>query len=430
MSRTPEPVLITKRNDSKTFQFSINYDYDLDESVCAQWRRKSFKDLPDELAMFRYPKTKPAAKAGVNALIAYLKKKQDAGKVHHSPLVDTSVGDFAKDMFTDGAAHIKRWIEKGYVLKPQTIEQHRRNLLNYLLPEYGKLPINKIHPAKVEDFLLTQELKNSSRNTVLYTLKLIMQEAKREGIIDMVPEFEFFRRASKRQNVLSSEELDALFPADEKELVGVWKRPDDMRKERDEIALMFGTMFCVAVSAGMRSGEIRAMSRDQISFENSGVLINQAVDDRGVIGPLKKATETDPRSRAVIVPDKTLKILRRWTDRAPQCPDFPELVFLYRHKIVSPYYILDRFRYGLDRMGIDHETRRLTVHCLRYTYNTRMKTKLPGDILREFLGHRSEAMTDHYDNPILLERLSELQRMHLNVEQFWDVPKIVDFRAS
>jgi hypothetical protein len=53
--------------------------------------------------------------------------------------------------------------------------------------------------------------------------------------------------ASRRQNVLSGEELEALFPDDEKELVRVWKRPDDMRKERDEIALMFGTLFCVAV---------------------------------------------------------------------------------------------------------------------------------------------------------------------------------------
>jgi len=77
MFRIPEPILITKRNDSKTFQFPINYDCELYESVCAQWRRKSFKDLPDELAMYRYPKTRPAAKAGVNVLIAYLRNKQE-----------------------------------------------------------------------------------------------------------------------------------------------------------------------------------------------------------------------------------------------------------------------------------------------------------------------------------------------------------------
>jgi hypothetical protein len=70
-----------------------------------------------------------------------------------------------------------------------------------------------------------------------------MKEAMREGIIDMVPEFEPFKRSSKRQNVLSGEELDALFPDDEKELIRIWKRPDNMRKKRDEIALIFGPSF-------------------------------------------------------------------------------------------------------------------------------------------------------------------------------------------
>jgi hypothetical protein len=48
------------------------------------------------------------------------------------------------------------------------------------------------------------------------------------------------------------------------------------------------------------------------------------------------------------------------------------LVFSYHGKPIANYYILDRFRYGLQKPGIDYESRRLTVHYLRYTYNTRM----------------------------------------------------------
>jgi len=253
----------------------------------------------------------------------------------------------------------------------------------------------------------------------MYTLKLVMQEAKREGIIENIPEFEPFRRSGRRQDVLSSEELTALFPYDEKELIKIWKRPDDMRKERDEIALMFGTLFCVTVSAGLRSGEIRALHREQISLTNSGLMIDRALDDRGQIGSLKKATDTDSRSRAVIIPEISLKMLERWLERMPECPDFPGLVFSYREKPIANYYILDRFKFGLDRLGIDYETRRLTVHCLRYTYNTRMRTLLSEQVLREFVGHRSVVMTDHYDNPILEERLLAYQNVRPSVEQFW-----------
>jgi hypothetical protein len=67
-----------------------------------------------------------------------------------------------------------------------------------------------------------------------------------------------------------------------------------MRKERPEIALMFGTLFCATVSAGLRSGEARAIHRDQISMTDSGLVIDRALDDLGQIGPLKKATKEDP----------------------------------------------------------------------------------------------------------------------------------------
>jgi integrase len=358
--------------------------------------------------------------------VAYLEQllKADLTEARRkSALNSMTVRDFAKDMFTEGAPHLARWAAKGKILKRQTIIQHRHHLTGYLLPRFGKLRFTEITPTAVEDFLLDQQLSNSCRNTILYTLKLVMREAKRAGIIEILPEFEPFRRNGKRQDVLSSEELTALFPYDEQELIRIWTRPPDKRKEGDEsLALMFGTLFCVTVSAGLRSGEIRALHRDQISIENSGLVIDRAVDDQGEIGPLKKATDKDPRSRAVIIPEITLKILNRWLDRVPDTPDYPGLVFSYHGKPVANYYILDRFRYGLKNAGIDYETRRLTVHCLRYTYNTRMRTLLSEQVLREFVGHRSVAMTDHYDNPILLERLAAYQSVKPSVEQFWGKP--------
>jgi len=94
MPRTPDPYTITWRRDTKKFQFSLNFAYGLDDCVCAQWRRKSFYCLPDELANFRNPNTKQTAKAGVDALIAYLRKKQEEGGSLRSPVDDITVGEW------------------------------------------------------------------------------------------------------------------------------------------------------------------------------------------------------------------------------------------------------------------------------------------------------------------------------------------------
>jgi hypothetical protein len=271
MARIAEPITIHKRGNS--FQFTLNSTCGLPRRVCAEWQRRSFRTLPEELSNYRNPNSKPEAKAHAQVLIAYLKMKQSEGGTQRARAETITVGEFARDMFTHGAAHIKRWTEKGFVLKTQTIAQHRRHLTKYILPRFGKLRFTEITPTKVEDFLLEQQLSNSSQNTILYTLQLVMREAKRAGVFEIVPEFEPFKRNSKRQDTLSGEELI---------------------------------------------------------------------------------------------------------------------------KPIANYYILDRFCFGLDRMKIDHEMRRLTVHCLRYTYNTRMKMKVPGDVLRGFLGHRSVEMTDHW----------------------------------
>ena len=322
-------------------------------------------------------------------------------------------------MFIEGAPHLIRWAAKGKVLKRQTINQHRRHLERYLLPRFGNLRFQDIKPTALEDYLLEQSLSNSCRNTIIYTPKLIMRAARRAGVIEIIPEFEPFKRNGRRQDTLSSEELAALFPYDYDELVRIWSRPGPIPDESDKIALMFGTLFCLTVSAGLRSGEVRALHREQISESRSGLIIDRALDDLGVIGGLKKSTSEDTRSRAVIIPEITMKMLTRWLKIAPEIENYPGLVFPYHEKPVASYYLLDRFRFGLDNLGIDYTTRRLTVHCLRYTYNTRMRTLLSEQVLREFVGHRSVAMTDHYDNPILLERLSAYQEVKPSVERFW-----------
>ena len=97
MPRTPEPYVITWRTDTKTFQFTLNFAYGLNERVCDEWRRRSFHSLPDELANLRYPKKKSDAKAAVDVLIAYLRKKQEEeGSARRVTTDDITVNEWVK----------------------------------------------------------------------------------------------------------------------------------------------------------------------------------------------------------------------------------------------------------------------------------------------------------------------------------------------
>jgi integrase/recombinase XerD len=94
MSRAAKPFITPRRSDSKTFQLTLNTACGLPGRVCAEWRRRSFQDLPDELSQYRNPKTKAAAEAAAFALINYLKKKQEEGGAQRIVIADITVGDW------------------------------------------------------------------------------------------------------------------------------------------------------------------------------------------------------------------------------------------------------------------------------------------------------------------------------------------------
>ena len=75
-----------------------------------------------------------------------------------------------------------------------------------------------------------------------------------------------------------------------------------------------------------------------------------------------------------------------------------------------------RKRIWLKNASVKPGGRKLDAYSLRYTYNTRLQPVLPGAALRDFMGHRSEDMTDHYSRPHLIERLREYQSARLTVE--------------
>jgi integrase/recombinase XerD len=98
MAKNSDQYTIIKRSDSKTFRFYLNPSCCLPRLVREEWCRKSFKCLPEELAMHRNPKTEKKAEAAANALIVFLKMKLE------------KEGNARRVIFKD--ISIRAWIEK------------------------------------------------------------------------------------------------------------------------------------------------------------------------------------------------------------------------------------------------------------------------------------------------------------------------------
>lgn len=328
--------------------------------------------------------------------------------------------------FFDPGPILSRWSSHGKVLKADTIKCHKAYLEHYLLPWFGDLFIDEISAKKLDTNLMKakwieskkkkkgRELSGSTKNCIKDTLTVILKEALFDEKITIVPSFKIYARNSKRQNTLTDAELTKLFSFDQGEAVQIWKMKSDLADTRP--ALMFEVMAAVAVSCGLRSGEVVALSFEQI-FPGKGLLIDRVLEKDGTVSFPKKGTADDPRYRVVPVSDYTLSLLNQWIDANKIKSG---RLFSYHGEAVTGDRLLRRFKSALKEAGISTENRRITFHGLRYTYNTKMKSVVPHDMLRDIIGHRSEEMTDLYDRPVMEKRLDEYRETLMPaVNGFW-----------
>ncbi|MFZ2635540.1 MAG: tyrosine-type recombinase/integrase [Rectinemataceae bacterium] len=365
-----------------------------------------------------------------------------SGAQHGRP-VDITLKEFAADLFLSGAQHLRRRAKLDNIeIKETTRQGHRAHLTLYIIPEWGKYRMSQFEdeefPFAFVDWLVdlgcaeitikgktrrkARPMANSTRNAIIETMSIVLREAKRKRLVRIVSKFERFTRTSKSQDTLTDEDLSALFPEDKEKLERIWtprNYPDP------GTGILFAAMCCLGVSAGLRSGEARAIYPDRIIRHYMpetgqmlfGLIVNNAIDANNKIVPLKKATEDDPRTRVVVIPDKTIRILDIYLATIPPSD---ELLFLYHGKPMGKEQLERRWRRALVNAGINMTNRRLTPHAMRYTYNTRMKMLLPKQVLQDSIGHLSEEMTELYDRPHLEERLLQLSDQRGAFNKFWD----------
>ena len=294
-----------------------------------------------------------------------------------------SLQAYAENFFIPGRCPYLAWKSEQTGLKAHTAYEHRKNLTKYIFPVLGDCYLVAITPAEVETWLRTLSLSGSVKNSIINTLRIVLEEARRVQLISVVPSFRRFARRSMRKDILTIEECAALFPDDPEELAQIWQVT-----EQDITGLMFGVMFRLILHAGMRPGEGRALGPEQVFPEYNGILIDRQLDSSDVVTLPKKGYAEDRRQRMVIIPKTTMELLTEMTDGS-------EFVFTFDGKPVRKDYLRDRFKRGLQTAGIRVGERILVPYSLRYTFRSRSQGSLEVKTIMDMMGHRSVEMSDH-----------------------------------
>lgn len=249
------------------------------------------------------------------------------------------------------AQFVERW-RNDYLgsaqLKPSTLSAYRSVLDRHLIPYFGQLRIDRITTALVQRFIAAKVDETSKRGSPL-TPKTIQNCAR---VLTKI-----FNTAVDWQMLVRSPFVRVVLPRVERREMD-FLRPDEVRRLLDSAPSDASRcLFLVAVSTGMRQGELLALQWEDIDWGRSVIRVRRTLS----LGKLQ--SPKTPRSRREVRIGKMLvRALREQQLRTGGRSEFVFSTSLGSH--LDPANLVKRaFEPALRSAGL----RRVRFHDLRHT---------------------------------------------------------------
>lgn len=268
-------------------------------------------------------------------------------------------------------------------IRPTTQMGYEDRIYKYIIPEIGKIPLNKLTQNNLQEFYA--KLKTSGR--------LIRQEAYGEGLSDRtVRSYHASCRSALEKAV--TEGLIRVTPA-----VGC-KLPPKKSKEMQILthgemqrfliqakAEVYFELFLLELSTGMRQGEILALQWSDLNVRTGELRIERQVypvNGKNLIS----APKTKASNRVVVLPPEIVEILVALKERTNSRWMFPSPVI--EDSPLNPPAVRKRLQIILKRAGCKH----VRFHDLWHTFATMaLENGMDVKTLSTTIGHISSATT-------------------------------------
>jgi integrase len=279
---------------------------------------------------------------------------------------------------------------------PKTYHSYRQMVQLYLIPQLGKYQLNSLRPAHVQTMLndLSQHGKTDGQGlaprTVQYIRTVLVQA------LNLAIEWEWLAR-----------NVAALTKSPRVPKIEI--KPLDRAQARALLAAVAGhrlaTLYRVALSLGLRKGEVIGLRWTDVNWEAKTLLISGQIQRVG--GKLeRRVPKTEHSLRTIPLPDALITALRchqraQEEERALMGEKWKEHGLVFPSEVgtpIEPRNLSRHFKSVLKKVGLPQTTR---FHDLRHSCATMMLAQgIPLQDVSAVLGHSSISIAaDIYDHP-------------------------------
>lgn len=336
-------------------------------------------------------------------------------------LMSEVVDNYSKNNVVDSNMTLDQWYEKWMrvykepVLKPSTIRIYIRTYHCYIKPVLGRLPLSSITKLMVTDLLngLGKRLHKSTVNNIRTVLCDLFSYA-------------------------MDNDLCTKNPAKGIKIIGTDKRKIVTLSREDQRDFFFMAKGCfyynlyvVAVNTGLRSGELRALTLDDIDFENNTINVTKTLTY------FRKSSKDDflgykisiPKTKSSIRTVPMNSICRKAIeDQVQQLNTLPpidydsdvlgKLLFVTRNNRPLMDEVLGSsirtVRNNVNKIRASQNQPlmpKFSAHTFRHTFATRcFEAGIPPKTVQSYLGHTNIQMTmDIYTEVLSDKKMSDIK---------------------
>jgi integrase len=324
--------------------------------------------------------------------------------------LDEAANDLRRGMLAVGSnttlqEYLENWLENVHkpTIRLSTYLNYRKLLKNYLVPGLGKVKIHRLTPQQVQGFYsqkMSQGLAPKTVNNIHGVLHKALDNAVKWNILprNVCDAVTPPRIPHKEKNVLTKQQAHTLL--------------EEVKAHRLEALLT------LAITSGMREGELLALHWQDINFEDCSLQVKRAVSYLKGYGYVESEPKTAKGRRMIKLPVFVVGILIR--HRAQQEEQRRQVGSAWIEKdlvftnaqgcFYSASTMRKVFRRFLVSIGLPH----MRFHDLRHSAATiLLAMKVHPKVVQEILGHSQIAMTlDVYSHA--------LPSMQEDVTKQWD----------
>jgi integrase len=280
-------------------------------------------------------------------------------------------------------AFLERWLEVSKQRnKTRTYEGYERIVALYLVPHLGHIVLNKLTPEHVQTMIDKLALApNTVRNIRAVLRRALNQALKWELVSRNVATLVETPR-------ITQEEMSALDEQQARALLHV------LKGDRLE------ALYRVALSLGLRRGEVLGLRWQDIDFDTATLRIAQTVQRTRTQGLIIDTPKTKSSLRTLSIPPVLLAVLKRHRSRQErEGLDNPhDLVFISTTGTpLEPDNITHRFKAFAKAAELPDD---IHFHSLRHSCATLLLAQgVPMYVVKDILGHDQISTTMKYTHP-------------------------------